>query len=146
MKLLLIVAIFAITAGCATIITKKADLDSAPEGVRLYPQMACLLIDKEKGETTVAYFPDKARAYDVKPLTVFAKQEFKIESEDGQLKNLTANQDTTAFLTFLKEAAALAAKAAGAGVSANAIKGSFGQNSGVYCFDDKNQLRSVPVH
>ena len=127
--------------GCATIWTKKADLAAAPEGVRVYPPKLCILVDAKvnsgEGSTIIAYVPDFSRAYDVKPVTVLAKQDFKLELEEGQVKALTSNQDTTAFLEFLKEAAQLAAKAAGAGVSASApAKGTFGFSAGVHCMKD----------
>jgi hypothetical protein len=93
----------------------------------------------------LAYLPDYNRAYDMKPLTIFAKQDFKIETEEGQAKVLTANQDTTAFLTFFKEAAALAAKAAGLAVSAEVREGSFGLESGIYCLGDNGVFRRMRI-
>jgi hypothetical protein len=125
-------------SACATIVTRDAKLDRAPKGVRVYPPQVCLLVDKAanqgEGATIITYLPDLDRAYDVRPLTILAKQDFKIELDEGQLKTLTSNQDTTAFLAFMRDAAQLAAKAAGLGVSASApLKGSFGFTSGVHC-------------
>ncbi len=123
-------------AGCASVVTKEADLDGAPDGIRVYPTKVCLLVDVAANTTVIAYFPDPARAYDVKPLTILARQDFKIEVEEGQLKSLTSNQDTIGFLSLLREAR-LAAKAAGVGVSASApLKGSFGFSDGVHCMRD----------
>jgi hypothetical protein len=95
-----------------------------------------LLVDAGEKKTTIAYFPDYKRAYDVKPQTILAKQDFKIEMEDGQLKSFLANQDTTAALTFFNSAATLAAKAAGVGVSATVFNGTFGLESGIYQLGD----------
>jgi hypothetical protein len=124
-------------AGCATIVTRKADLESAPEGIRVYPPKVCLLVDGAANSSVLATFPDLARAYDVKPLTVLAKQDWKLELEAGQLTALTANQDSSAFPRFVTEAAQLAAGAAGAGISASAaFKGTFGFADGVHCMRD----------
>ncbi len=128
-------------SGCATIVTREADLSKAPKGVRIYPPRVCLLVDTAansgEGATIITYLPDLDRAYDIRPLTVLAKQDFKVELDEGQLKTLTSTQDTTAFLTFMREAAQLAAKGAGLGVSASApLKGKFGFASGVHCLRD----------
>jgi hypothetical protein len=124
-------------AGCATIVTREAELGSAPEGIRVYPPKVCLLVDGAANSTVIATFPDLARAYDLKPLTVLAKQDWRLELEAGQLTALTANQDTSAFPRFVTEAAQLAAGAAGAGVSASgAFKGTFGFADGVHCMRD----------
>jgi hypothetical protein len=124
------------------VVTKPADLARAPDGIRVYPPQVCLLVDVAANTTVIAYLPDPTRAYDVKPVTVLARQEFKIEVEEGQVKALTSNQDTLAFLSLLREAR-LAAKAAGLGVSASApLKGSFGFSDGVHCMRDDGSFQS----
>ena len=124
-------------AGCATIVTREADLARAPEGIRVYPPKVCLLVDTGANATVIATFPDLARAYDVKPLTILARQDWKLELEGGQLTALAANQDTSAFPRFVTEAAQVAAGAAGAGVSASgALEGTFGFDDGVHCMRD----------
>jgi hypothetical protein len=123
--------------GCATLVTRPADLAQAPDGVRVYPPKVCLLVDKGANATVIATFPDLARAYDVRPLTVFARQDFEIELDGGQLVSLTANQDTQAFPRLLGEAAQTAAAGAGAGVSATAaLRGTFGFDDGIHCQRD----------
>lgn len=129
--------------GCATIITEKADLAKAPNGVRIFSQLVYLAVDEQEKKSTLMYLPDNTRAYDIKPLTFLAKQDFKVEVEEGQLKSLLSNQDTTAFLTFLKEAAQMAAKAAGAPVSATVINGTFGLKSGLYRLGDDGLFSRV---
>ena len=127
--------------GCATLVTREADLAKAPDGIRVYPPMVCLLVDTGADATVIATFPDLARAYDVKPLTVLAKQDFKLELEGGQVTALVASQDTSAFPRFATQAAALAAGAAGAGVSASgALKGTFGFDDGVHCLGDDGRF------
>ena len=121
-------------AGCATLVTREADLAGAPDGIRLYPPKVCLLVDTRARTTVIASFPDLARAYDVKPLTVLAKQDLKLELDGGQLVAFAASQDTTAFPRLLAEAASIAAGAAGAGVAASgALEGTFGFDDGVHC-------------
>ena len=137
------IMIASLTFGCATIITEKADLGSKPNGVRIYPPKVYLLVDTAKSESTLVYAPDYQRAYDVKPLTIFAKQDFKIETDEGQLKSLVANQDTTALLTFIQGAGELAAKAAGVAVSASNIAGTFGLESGIYLLTDHGVFKKI---
>ena len=144
-RLLICVMVAAVVSGCATVVTKKANLNEAPKGVRIYPPKVYLLVDTGINKTTIAYLPDYSRAYDLKPLTIFAKQDVKIEADEGQLKTLTTNQDTTAMLTFLKEAAALAAKAAGYAVSSKVINGTFGLESGIYQLGDDGVFRKMTV-
>jgi hypothetical protein len=128
-------------AGCATLVTREADLAKAPDGIRVYPPKVCLLVDTGANATVIATFPDLARAYDVKPLTVLAKQELKLELEGGRLAAFAASQDTTAFPRLLSESAALAAGAAGAGVSASgALEGTFGFDDGVHCLRDDGRF------
>ena len=144
-RLLICIIATVVVSGCATIVTNKANLNETPKGVRIYPPKVYLLVDTGVNKTTIVYLPDYSRAYDIKPLTIFAKQDFKIETDEGQLKALTANQDTTAMLTFLKEAAALAAKAAGVAVSSTVINGTFGLESGIYQLGDDGVFRKMTV-
>ena len=101
------------------------------------------MVDTDENKTTLAYLPDYSRAYDVLPVTIFAKQDFKVEMDEGQLKTLTSNEDTTAFLTFLQQAGTLAAKAAGVAVSSTVINGTFGLDSGIYRLEDDGVFRRV---
>jgi hypothetical protein len=132
-------------AGCAVLHTSEVtDLSRAPDGVRIYAPRVFLLVDAVKAKSTILVAPNFRRAYDVKPITVFAKQEVTLELDEGMLKKLSASQDTTAFLTFVKGAAEVATKAAGLPVSQNTVDGSFGLPSGVYEFTDDGKLVAVP--
>jgi hypothetical protein len=133
------------TSGCAMLrITAAGDPGSTPNGVRVYAPRTYVLVDGSvapSSQTTIVTLPDLCRGYDVRPWTIFSKQDFKIELDDGhQMKTLTANQDTTAFLTFMKEAASLAAKASGLPVGTQTINGTFGLANGVYVFTDRGEL------
>lgn len=128
-------------AGCATVVTREADLAQAPDGVRVYPPKVCLLVDTGENATVIATFPDFARAYDLKPLTVLARQDLKLELDGGRLAAFSASQDTTAFPRLLTDAAALAAGTAGAGVSTSGtLKGTFGFDDGVHCLGDDGRF------
>lgn len=118
--------------GCATLETRAPVAGQPPHGIRVYPPRVYLLVDTCARKSRIALLPDFENAYDVKPLTLLAEQEFGVEVVDGQLAKLTANQDTTALLTFLRGAAETAAKAAGAGVSGTSIDGTFGLDDGVW--------------
>jgi hypothetical protein len=147
LKVVLGLAISVLSAGgCATVWTSDVkNLADTPSGVRVYAPRVYLMVDAAKAKSTIFVAPDFRRAYDVKPITVFAKQDFTIELNDGVLSKLTANQDTTAFLTFFKEAAQLAAKGAGLPVSQNTIDGSFGLKSGIYEVTDDGRIMPVTV-
>ena len=104
-------------------------------GVRIIPSKVFLFVDTSKNETQIVTLPDFQNAYDIKPLTILAKQDFTIELDSSsQLKKLTSNQDTTAIFTFLGSLAESAGKAAGTFASATLIKGTFGLATGVYEF------------
>jgi hypothetical protein len=138
-------AVAALSAGCATLVTEEADLAAAPEGIRVYPPRVCLLVDTRAndgvGSTVLAFLPDLGRAYDVKPLTILARQDLRLELEAGQITALSASQDTAAFLGLLRDAAQIAAGAAGVGVSAAApLEGSFGFSDGVHCLRDDGTI------
>ncbi len=123
--------------GCATVVTRQAELAKVPDGIRVYPPKVCLLVDTAANATVIATFPDPARAYDVKPRTILAKQDFKLELEAGQVIALTANQDTSVLPRFLTDVAEVAAGAVGAAVSApGTLKGTFGFDDGVHCMRD----------
>jgi hypothetical protein len=131
-------------ASCTTVTTRKADLDQPPSGVRIYAPRVYFAVDTTKQETTVLVLPDFQRVYDLKPVTVFAKQDFKVELDEGILKTLTANQDTTGILSLFKEGATLGAKAAGVSVSAQTIRGTLGLPTGLYVLTDNGKLAPVP--
>lgn len=141
-----VAAVCALTmGGCAMLHTSDVtDLSRAPNGVRIYAPRVFLLVDATRAKSTILVAPNFARAYDVKPITIFAKQDITLELDEGMLRKVTANQDTTAVLTFIKGAAEVATKAAGLPVSQNTIDGSFGLPSGVYEFADDGKLIAVP--
>jgi hypothetical protein len=117
--------------GCAAIKTSKADLNQPPQGVRVYPPAVYLFVDKARGSQYVVA-PDYSRAYDVKPRTFFAKQEFGVELNDGVLGKYSGNQDTTGPLSLLQRGAELGASAGGVAVSQVNLPGNFGFPDGLY--------------
>lgn len=129
--------------GCAGFVVRAANLQEAPRGVRIFPPRVCLFVDGGEQKTTLAYLPDFRRAYDVRPITILAKQDFKIELDEGQLKALTSNQDPTSFVSLLKEGATLTAKAAGVGVSAQVLSGTFNLATGVHCMGDDGEFHAL---
>jgi hypothetical protein len=117
--------------GCTAIKTSKANLEEPPKGVRVYPPAVYLFVDKTRGSQYVVA-PDYRRAYDVRPVTVFAKQDFGVEVNDGVLAKYSGSQDTLAILSFLQRGAELGAKAAGVSVSQVSLPGNFGFPDGIY--------------
>jgi hypothetical protein len=131
---------------CSTITThavSKSELDSAPKGVRVYAPKIYLFVDKEQHKSTIVNLPDYDRVYDVKPLTILSKQDFNIKMEVGQVSDLTSNQDTTAFLSFLKEAAQMAVKAGGLPAALSTVDGNFGLDSGIYTLTDEGTWKKI---
>lgn len=131
--------------GCTSIETKAANLTEKPDGIRVYPSKVYLLVDKEKSKSVIMYAPDYKRAYDIKPTSVFAKHDFSIDIDEGQVKKITSNQDGTAFLTFFEGAVTTAAKAAGVAVSASPIEGNFGLDSGIYQLQDDGRFLKIQI-
>jgi hypothetical protein len=126
-----IICLAACLCGCTAIRTSKANLEEPPKGVRVYPPAVYLFVDKARGSQYVVA-PDYRRAYDVRPVTVFAKQDFGVEVNDGVLAKYSGSQDTLAILSFLQRGAELGAKAAGVSVSQVSLPGNFGFPDGVY--------------
>jgi hypothetical protein len=101
------------------------------------------MVDNKTQQSTIALLPDYANAYDIKPVTVFAKNTFSIQTDDGQIKAFSDDQDTTGFLTFFYQAGQTAAKGAGLPVSTQVIKGTFGLPDGIYIVDETGAFRKV---
>jgi hypothetical protein len=143
MRSYLALLILASLGGCATLETQKADLQKAPDGVRVYPPKVYLFV-AEKASWLV-HSPDFENAYDIKPLTIFAKQDFSVNFSDSEMTGITANQDTTAILNFLQAFGQLGAQVAGAGagVSAQQFDSNFGLVPGIYAMTPEGKLVKV---
>jgi hypothetical protein len=128
---LLIPFLTGLLCGCTAIKTSKSNLNEAPRGVRVYPPAIYLFVDKARGSQYVVA-PDYSRAYDVKPITVFARQDFAVELNDGVLASYLGNQDTTGPLSLIQKGVALGAKATGVSVSQVNLPGNFGLPDGIY--------------
>ena len=104
-----------VVSGCAGINTYPAR-SHEPRGIRVYPQKVYLLV----GETTsrLVSVPDVRNGYDIKPWAYLSKHDFAIKIEEGQLTELTSNQDTSGVLSFIQKVVELAATAAEPGIKA----------------------------
>lgn len=132
---LVLIALLGLTA-CATVHTRWArDSSDPPDGVRVYPPKVYLMVDTKAQQSTIALLPDYENAYDIKPVAIFAKNNFTIQTDDGQVKSFSLDQDTSGFLTFFYQAGQAAAKGAGLPVSTQVIKGTFGLSNGIYVMD-----------
>lgn len=140
LHLLIAIVLFFTISGCATVLTEKANLQDSPDGVRIFPPKTYLFVNKEKKKTDIYILPDYANAYDIKPLTLVAKQTVNIEvSDSGILSKFSAEQDTTALIELIKTAADIAKEAgkSGAGMlTQNSIEGTFGLDDGIYVLSD----------
>jgi hypothetical protein len=131
--------------GCVSWLATRAvaDPDAPPRGVRVYAPRHYLLVDAEEKKSQLVTLPDLCRAYDIQPISILSKQDFTVKLDEGQLADLTSNQDGTAWLTFFKSVGELAARSAGVPVSAAQINGSFGLASGVYRIRDDGGLERL---
>jgi hypothetical protein len=131
-------------ASCATITTRAVtDLASTPHGIRVFAPKVYIFVDAQQHKATIVNLPDYRRAYDVKPLTIFAHQDFNIQMDVGQISAVTLNQDTTAFLMFLQQAAQTGLKAGGLPAALSTVDGDFGLQSGVWTLADDGKLQRV---
>jgi hypothetical protein len=144
LRLLLASALLALP-GCVSWLATRAvsDPDAPPHGVRVYAPRHYLLVDAEEKKSQLVTFPDLCRAYDLQPISLLSKHDFTLKLDEGQLADLTSNQDGTAWLTFFKSAGELAARSAGVPVSAAQINGSFGLASGVYRMRDDGGIERL---
>jgi len=117
--------------GCAAIKTTRSSLNEPPRGVRVYPPAVYLFVDHARGSQYVVA-PDYSRAYDVRPVTVFAKNTFELDFNDGVLAKYNGSQDTTGPLSLLQTGSQLGALAAGVPVSQVSLPGNFGFPDGVF--------------
>lgn len=127
--------------GCAALRVEAARPGDPPRGVRVYPPSIYLLVGSETSE--VLTLPDLCRPYDLRPVTVLARQDFAVETAGGLLSEIVAHQDTTAILTFLKGAGELGARAAGIRAASEPLSGSFGLAEGVYRLGDDGTLERL---
>ncbi len=148
-KIVLSIAIIVcvLLSGCSTILSERADLSKTANGIRIFPPKIYFFVNNEKKITQIYILPDPTNAYDIKPLTILAKQEFTLELNEGMLSKLIANQDTTAFIELIKLAATKDAKqssvpAAGA-LTQNSIDGTFGLSDGIYVFSERGTLLKI---
>lgn len=131
------VSILFVVTGCTSIdVSRATDLDAEPAGLRVYSPKVYLFVDGKQNRSAIAVLPDYTRAYDLKPVTILAEQQFKAELRDGVLTSMSILQDNTAFLDFLNEAGETGARAAGLPVSSTFLHGSFGLADGIYTLDD----------
>ena len=136
-----------LSSGCFTYLATNEVLnpDDEPRGIRVYAPRQYLLVDAIEKKSQLVTLSNLCRAYDIRPITIFSKQDFNIKLEENRLKDLTANQDSTAWLTFLQSVGEMAAKSAGAAVSAAQINGTVGLSSGVYLVQDGGGLKKLSV-
>jgi hypothetical protein len=129
-------------AGCAGI----------SHGIKIYPQKVYLLVDKQKNASKIITLPDLKNSYELKPWSFLSKHNFSIKIEEGQVKELSSEQDSTAALALLQkivelagEVAKEAAKGAATGKAVADIDypSSLGFETGIYELDEKGVFKKV---
>ena len=100
-----------VATGCAYSIVKPVAPGDSDSGYRYYDPLPLLLEGCTK--TEVFYIPNFSRGYAVQPRAWLSKNTHELSVAAGQLTQTKGTLDTTAFLTFLQNAATEAIKAAG---------------------------------
>ena len=124
--------------GCAGFVTTNQ-----MKGIEVYRPGYCIIVSDSNA--SVFTCPNLASSYEIKPRSFLAKNDFSVELSSGMLAKASDNLDTTAILTFLKNAAELAAEAAGSPVSESSIAGHIGLDPGFYFWDGAGPLTKVTV-
>lgn len=143
----IVMTTYLLLSGCATVLTERSDFSKSPEGIRIYPPKTYFFVDNQKYKTKIILLPDYANAYDIKPFTFIAKQDFNLEiNEIGMLNKITANQDSTAFVELIKAIGDIAKSAEGippGNLSVQDIDGCFGLSNGMYTLTLEGKLIQV---
>ncbi len=140
---ILIVTAFFIVSGCSKLIITPvgADLDKDPNGIRVYPPRVLLFVGNKY--SMIHYVPDYKRAYDVKPFTFLANQDFNLDVVNGRIQSLTSNQDSlltySVFSQFDKEIG----KAPITYGDPIQIEGTFGLAPGIYEMQASGEFKKI---
>lgn len=154
--IIFLISIFTL-AGCTTIETTKVnDPNSEVKGVRVNvpPKTYFLFVDTVANQTTIIGFPTLGNIYDIKPKTMFGKQDFTLKlGDNGEVTELLTNQDSTGILSFFegmakvgadlaKEAAKAAAPPASRDLEIQTISGTtFGLPGGFYRYTKEGLVK-----
>jgi len=134
-----------VVSGCAGIHTYPAR-SNEPRGIRVYPQKVYLLVGGANSK--LVSLPDVKNGYDVSPWAYLSKHDFTIKIEEGQLTELTSNQDTSGALSLIQKVVELAAQAAQPGLrtfSTTDIPLNLGLDSGIYELSETGVFKKVKV-
>lgn len=136
-----------------------ASCASVSHGVKIYPQKVYLFVDANANSSRILTLPDIKNGYDVKPWSFLSKHDFTMKVTEGQVSEITSNQDSSTALALLQkiveiagelgaEALKQAAEAAKAAKVAKPvadveIASSLGLSTGIYEFDEKGLLKRL---
>ncbi len=126
--------------GCAYVTAVPVTPDSPVEGIRIYDVKPILIVNDTS--VTVQLVPNYSRPYALKFGTFLAKNDVQVDFENGFIKTLKTDQDTTAIIELLKTVASqLFQPGGGKAFSAKAEGGATGRFQ-VYefVFDDLGNL------
>jgi hypothetical protein len=114
----ILLAVFT-TTGCAYTIVKPVEPSDTARGYRYYDPLPLLL--EGCAETKLFYLPNFNKGYAVQPRAWWAKNQYELQIEDGQLTAAKGTLDSTALLALLENVGSEAVESAGslAALSAN---------------------------
>jgi len=140
---ILTVTVFFIVSGCSKLVVTPvgADLDKEPNGIRVYPPRVLLFVGEKY--SLIHYAPDYKRAYDIKPFTFFANQDFNIDVINGRIQSLTSNQDSLFTYSILSNFEKDIGKAPITHGETIQIEGTFGLAPGIYEMQPSGEFKKI---
>lgn len=140
---ILILTVLFITSGCSKLVITQVgpDLDKEPNGIRVYPPRVLLFVGEKY--SMIHYVPDYKRAYDVKPFTFFANQDFNIDVVNGRIQSLTSNQDSLFTYSILSPLEKEIGKAPITHGEMIQIEGTFGLAPGIYELQQTGEFKKI---
>ena len=140
---ILILMVWVINSGCSKLVVTPVgpDLDKKPEGIRVYPPRVLLFVGEKY--SLIHYAPDYKRAYDVKPFTFFANQDFNIDVVNGRIQSLTSNQDSLFTYSILSQFTKDIGKAPITHGETIQIEGTFGLAPGIYEMQQSGEFKKI---
>lgn len=148
MKKIFLAAILVLTAlfiatGCSKLVVTQVgpDLDKEPNGIRVYPPRVLLFVGEKY--SMIHYVPDYKRAYDVKPFTFLANQDFNLDVVNGRVQSLSSNQDSLFTYSILSQFKKQVGKAPITQAETIQIEGTFGLAPGIYEMQASGEFKKI---
>ena len=140
---ILILTVLFIASGCSKLVITQVgpDLDKEPNGIRVYPPRVLLFVGEKF--SMIHYVPDYKHAYDVKPFTFLANQDFNLDVVNGRVQSLSSNQDSLFTYSILSQQKKEIGKAPITHGENILIEGTFGLAPGIYELQASGEFKKI---